>query len=113
VTGIGLSAHLALFVLLNWLAGGAAGTGFIILIATSFPGGIKLSGVGLPGEYIARICYEVQCRPAYVVDRVEDGGQDRRDCGLCQPDTEILRQCNGAFGIARPGMWHSRPGCVD
>lgn len=44
-----------------------------ILAATSFLGGINLFGIGLLGEYIARIYDEVKCRPVYVVDRVDDG----------------------------------------
>ena len=44
-----------------------------ILAATSFLGGINLFGIGLLGEYIARIYDEVKCRPVYVVDRVDEG----------------------------------------
>lgn len=44
-----------------------------ILAATAFLGGINLFGIGLLGEYIARIYDEVKCRPVYVVDRVDEG----------------------------------------
>ena len=72
VLSIGLSVVLVLSALVGWLAGHALDAWSSILIATSFLGGINLLGVGLLGEYIARIYDEVKCRPAYVVDRVEE-----------------------------------------
>lgn len=76
VLSMGLSALLVVVLIANWLAGRAVGTWSSILLATSFLGGINLFGVGLLGEYIARIYDEVKCRPAYVVDRVEEAEKE-------------------------------------
>ncbi|MCF6284746.1 MAG: glycosyltransferase family 2 protein [Candidatus Hydrogenedentes bacterium] len=67
---IGLSALLVLYAICIKIMGHDLGTSSSILISTSFLGGINLFGVGLLGEYIARIYDEVKCRPVYVVDRV-------------------------------------------
>lgn len=72
VSSIGLSMVLVLYALGNKLMGHDLGASSSILIATSFLGGINLFGVGLLGEYIARIYDEVKCRPVYVVDRVAE-----------------------------------------
>ncbi len=72
VSSIGLSVVLVLYALGNKLMGHDLGASSSILIATSFLGGINLFGVGLLGEYIARIYDEVKCRPVYVVDRVAE-----------------------------------------
>ncbi len=45
------------------------------LITTSFFGGINLLGIGVIGEYVARIHDEVKGRPNYVVHRVTRGGE--------------------------------------
>ncbi len=72
VSSIALSMVLVLYALGNKLMGHDLGASSSILIATSFLGGINLFGVGLLGEYIARIYDEVKCRPVYVVDRVAE-----------------------------------------
>ena len=77
VLSLGISALLVLFVLVNKFMGHELDAWSIVLIATSFLGGINLFGVGLLGEYIARIYDEVKCRPKYVIDRVSGGdGED-------------------------------------
>lgn len=73
VASIGISMVLVAYALYKKLSGYDLGAWSSILIATSFLGGINLFGVGLLGEYIARIYDEVKCRPIYVVDRVEEG----------------------------------------
>lgn len=50
------------------------------LVTTSFFGGINLLGIGVLGEYIARIYDEVKMRPPYVVARVS-GARDRDEAG--------------------------------
>ena len=80
VLSIGCSMLLVLYALVSWLTGHALDAWSSILIATSFLGGINLLGVGLLGEYIARIYDEVKCRPAYVVDRIE-GGEEKSNGG--------------------------------
>ena len=77
VLSIGLSVLLVLYALGNKFMGHDLGASSSILIATSFLGGINLFGVGLLGEYIARIYDEVKCRPVYVVDRVA-GDEDTK-----------------------------------
>lgn len=76
VTSVGVSVLLFLYALYNKLSGHDLDAWSSILIATSFLGGINLFGVGLLGEYIARIYDEVKCRPIYVVDRVSEGRVD-------------------------------------
>lgn len=70
-----LSLLLAVVVLLGaisaWLTAGRDIQPWAVqLSATAFLGGINLFGIGLLGEYIARIYDEVKGRPIYVVDRV-------------------------------------------
>ncbi len=43
------------------------------LVTTSFFGGINLLGIGIVGEYVARIHDEVKGRPNYLVQRVTGG----------------------------------------
>ncbi len=78
VLSIGCSMLLVAYMVARWLTGHPLEAWSSILIATSFLGGINLLGVGLLGEYIARIYDEVKCRPAYVVDRVEEGEEAPR-----------------------------------
>lgn len=73
VLSVLLSIILIAFALYLRITGQALGPWPGILIATSFLGGINLFGIGLLGEYIARIYDEVKCRPVYVVDRVDEG----------------------------------------
>ena len=70
-----LSLLLAVVVLLGamsaWLTAGRDIQPWAVqLSATAFLGGINLFGIGLLGEYIARIYDEVKGRPIYVVERV-------------------------------------------
>jgi polyisoprenyl-phosphate glycosyltransferase len=74
---IALSALLVLYAICIKIMGHDLGTLSSILISTSFLGGINLFGVGLLGEYIARIYDEVKCRPVYVVDRVAGDEVDK------------------------------------
>ncbi len=46
------------------------------MIATSFIGGINLLGIGVLGEYVARMHDEVKGRPNYIVHRVTGHGKD-------------------------------------
>lgn len=77
VLSMGLSVLLVIYALVKKFTGQDLDAWSSILIATSFLGGINLFGVGLLGEYIARIYDEVKCRPVYVVDRVAgDDGEE-------------------------------------
>ncbi|MBI1319450.1 MAG: glycosyltransferase [Candidatus Hydrogenedens sp.] len=73
VLSLGLSAAVLLYALyLNFFAGAQVQGWALQLCATAFLGGINLFGIGLLGEYIARIYDEVKGRPIYVVERVVD-----------------------------------------
>jgi polyisoprenyl-phosphate glycosyltransferase len=43
-----------------------------LMVAVSFFGGMNLLGLGIVGEYLARVFDEVRARPLYTVDRVTD-----------------------------------------
>jgi len=79
VLSMGFSALLVLYALARKFSGQDLDAWSLILIATSFLGGINLFGVGLLGEYIARIYDEVKCRPVYVVDRVAGEAPEEGD----------------------------------
>jgi len=71
VLSLGLSAGVLAYALyLNFFAGEQVQGWALQLCATAFLGGINLFGIGLLGEYIARIYDEVKGRPIYVVERV-------------------------------------------
>lgn len=66
-----MSAAVIVFALYHkWVTGLAVTAWASQLVATSFLGGVNLLGIGLIGEYIARIYDEVKGRPMYIVDRV-------------------------------------------
>jgi dolichol-phosphate mannosyltransferase len=68
---LGLSLFLILFALYHKLVSGLAIPAWTSqLLAISFFGGINLLGIGIVGEYVARIYDEVKRRPAYLIDRV-------------------------------------------
>ena len=68
---LGLSLAVILFALYHKFFTGRAVLAWASqLVTTSFLGGINLLGIGLLGEYIARIYDEVKARPIYIVDRV-------------------------------------------
>jgi glycosyltransferase involved in cell wall biosynthesis len=54
----------------KFITGKAVPTWTSNLVTTSFLGGINLLGIGVLGEYIARIYDEIKQRPIYIVDRV-------------------------------------------
>lgn len=73
VLSLMLSAAVILFALYHRLFTGRAVVAWASqLVTTSFLGGINLLGIGLIGEYIARIYDEVKGRPIYIVDRTVD-----------------------------------------
>ena len=65
-----LSFLVGTFVLVTKLAGYEYVTGFPTLaLLISFLSGIQLLGLGLMGEYVARIYDEVKNRPMYIIDK--------------------------------------------
>jgi hypothetical protein len=46
------------------------------MIAVLFIGGVQLISVGILGEYIGRIYYEIKKRPLYIVQEYLGFGQD-------------------------------------
>ena len=44
------------------------------VVAVSLLGGVQLIFIGVPGEYLARICTEVKGRPAFII--AEDHATD-------------------------------------
>jgi dolichol-phosphate mannosyltransferase len=71
---LALSAAVIVFALYHkWVTGLAVTAWASQLVATSFLGGMNLLGIGLIGEYIARIYDEVKGRPLYIVDRIKAG----------------------------------------
>ncbi|HPO12696.1 MAG TPA: glycosyltransferase family 2 protein [Candidatus Hydrogenedentes bacterium] len=72
-----LSAGVILFALYHRLFTGKAVIAWASqLVMTSFLGGINLLGIGMIGEYIARIYDEVKARPVYIVDRVVETSRE-------------------------------------
>ena len=70
---------LILFVLYHKIFTGMTMTAWASqMISTLFFGGINLFGIGVIGEYVARIYDELKDRPEYVIDRVTPPG--------CPPD---------------------------
>ena len=71
LTGFGISAIsvlLGLYYLIAWLSGSIGVTGFVtVVLLVLFFGGAMLCGLGLVGEYVARILKEVVGNPRYVV----------------------------------------------
>ncbi len=49
------------------------------VVTVSFLGGLNLLGIGLLGEYIARIYEEVKQRPVYIIDRVTEPEEPGRE----------------------------------
>lgn len=65
-----VSFLIGMFILVTKLGGHDYVTGFpTIALLISFLSGIQLAGLGLIGEYIARIYDEVKRRPMYIVDK--------------------------------------------
>ena len=77
ISGLGFS--LGLFFVVKRLMGiETAGTGFTTIITVvTFLGGIQLIGIGILGEYLARVYDEVKQRPLYLVKRAPNGGAPR------------------------------------
>lgn len=70
IFSLSLCAILILFALYHKIITGLAVTAWASqLITTSFFGGVNLLGIGLLGEYIARIYDEVKQRPIYICAR--------------------------------------------
>lgn len=69
VLSVGISILILLFAVYEALFRSAAHAWAMQLAAISFLGGINLFGIGVMGEYIARIYDEVKGRPIYIVDR--------------------------------------------
>lgn len=79
VASLGISACLILYALSAKLLMGIELQAWTsLMVAISFFGGINLFGLGVLGEYIARIFDEVKNRPLYIVDRVSKGSADER-----------------------------------
>lgn len=73
---LGISGLILLFALYRAFSGAEVQAWATQLAAISFLGGINLFGIGVMGEYIARIYDEVKGRPIYIVERtvgLEDG----------------------------------------
>lgn len=71
VMAFGLSLILIVFALYHRLVTGLAIKGWTSqLITISFFGGINLLGLGVIGQYLARIYDEVKRRPLYIIDRI-------------------------------------------
>lgn len=71
VLSMGVSAFLIAFALYQKIRlGTAASTWFSLLVAISFFGGMNLFGIGVLGEYVARIYDQIRNRPAYILDRI-------------------------------------------
>ncbi len=87
VASIGLSLAVMTFALYHKLVTGRAVTAWASqLITMSFFGGVNLTGIGVIGEYVARIYDEVKGRPIYVIDRitgdrVEEEADGRKEDG--------------------------------
>ena len=66
-----ISLVLTLFALYHKIVTGRAVTAWTSqLVAISFFAGVNLLGIGIIGEYVARVYDEVKQRPFYIVDRV-------------------------------------------
>ncbi len=77
VLAMGLSAFLVCFTLYHKLfTGRDVTTWFSLLFSISFFGGINLFGIGVLGEYIARIYDEIRERPPFIVESVTDCRND-------------------------------------
>ncbi len=71
-----------LFVLYHKLVTGKAVTAWASqMLSTLFFGGINLLGIGIIGEYVARIYDELKRRPPYVIDRIQSGGTHSEPSG--------------------------------
>src|SRR6185503_15343354 len=66
--GVGLGVYLFIYRLLYGAGGGSGLTSFIAVMLFLF--GVQFVLLGLLGEYLARIYFEVQKRPRYIVDKV-------------------------------------------
>ena len=73
----GGSLLLGLFFLARWLAGGIRVVGFTTqTLLITFFGGMTLAGIGILGEYIARIITEITGPERYSIKERTDQGQD-------------------------------------
>lgn len=68
VSVFGLSLLYIIYLLIDTLLHGVSVPGYVTMIAAIlFMGGIQLISIGVIGEYIGRIYYEVKQRPNYIV----------------------------------------------
>jgi glycosyltransferase involved in cell wall biosynthesis len=73
--GVALSALFALYAIYVRAALGRSPQGFTaLLVAFTFLSGIQLFFMGVIGEYIGRIYEETKGRPAFIVERIVEGG---------------------------------------
>ena len=73
---IAVAFVLGIQTLLRWATGGAI-TGFTtVILLVLATGGLTLVGLGIIGEYIARIFDEVKRRPRYIVREHTNGGDE-------------------------------------
>jgi glycosyltransferase involved in cell wall biosynthesis len=71
VASMALSLGLIIFALVQkFRLGTDTSSWFSLLVSISFFGGMNLFGIGVLGEYVARIYDQVKRRPAYLLDRI-------------------------------------------
>ncbi|MFH0824042.1 MAG: glycosyltransferase family 2 protein [Pseudomonadota bacterium] len=80
VIAVAISLGLASFALYHKIFTGLAMKAWASqIIAVAFFGGVNLFGLGVIGEYVARIYDEVKGRPIYVIDRITPAGRENEE----------------------------------